>query len=92
MRNAHLKGRFTASGGSGNDVQVVLAAEDEHVNWKNGHVAKVLYSSGKITIGTLDVPISRSGIYYLAISNTFSAVSTKSVLSEVVLTYEKVNP
>lgn len=92
MKNPRVTGRFNASGGSGNDVQVVLASEDDYTNWKNGHEAKVLYGSGKITVGQLDVAIPSSGTYYLAFSNTFSAMSAKTVLADIKLTYAQLRP
>lgn len=89
VRNVRVAGRFSASGGSGNDVQVILADEDNYINWKNGHEANSLYGTGKVTRGTIDVSIPTSGIYYLAFSNAFSGLSSKTVLAEVKLHYEQ---
>jgi hypothetical protein len=87
MQDARVVGSFRASGGSGNDVQVVLAEESEWENWVNGHEARVLYSTGRITTGKIDVPIAEAGTYYLAFSNAFSTFSEKDVFAEVELRY-----
>ncbi len=87
MQNARVIGSFRASGGSGNDIQVVLAEESEFENWKNGHTARLLYSTEKTTTGKIDVPITEAGTYYLIFNNAFSALSDKDVFAEVSLHY-----
>ncbi|HXP71768.1 MAG TPA: hypothetical protein VOA88_21005 [Candidatus Dormibacteraeota bacterium] len=87
MSNVRITGQFTASGGTGNDIQVVIAEESEYTNWINGHPAQALYSTGKITTGSFDVPITQSGIYYLAFSNKFSVFTDKSLFVESQLSY-----
>jgi hypothetical protein len=47
--DVRLKGHFSATGGSGNDIQVALLTEDQYVNWQNGHENKTFYNSGKVT-------------------------------------------
>jgi hypothetical protein len=80
-------GRFEASGGQGNDVQVVVANADGFDNWRNGHAAQVLYQTGKTTVGTLNVPITQPGTYYLGFNNKFSLVSDKTVSGQIQLYY-----
>ena len=92
MHEVRVVGRYSASGGSGNDIQVVLATEDEFENWKNGHQARVLYGTDKITVGSIDTPVRSSGDYCLAFSNAFSAVSSKNVTAEVKLIYKRLAP
>jgi hypothetical protein len=87
MRDAHVVGSFHASGGSGNDIQAVIAEEDEFENWINGHEAHVLYSTGRTTNGKIDVPITGAGTYHLAFSNSFSVLSDKDVFADVELRY-----
>jgi len=87
MQDVRVVGSFQASGGSGNDIQVVLAEESEFENWKNRHEAHVLYSTGQITTGKIDVPITQTGTYYLVFSNAFSLVSDKDVFTEIELRY-----
>jgi len=83
MRNFRVTGHFNASGGTGNDIQIVLADEDEFQNWINGHEAKVFYSTPKITTGKLDVGALGPGRYVLAFSNTFSTLTDKQIFAEV---------
>ncbi len=87
MQQARVIGHFRASGGAGNDIQVVLADEDAFENWINGHQAQVLYATDKLTNGSIDVPVTQAGTYYLAFSNTFSTVSDKDVFAEIELRY-----
>jgi hypothetical protein len=89
MRDAHLSGRFNASGGTGNDIAAVVANESEYTNWINGHEAKVYYSTqGKKTTDTFDLRLG-PGTYYFAMSNKFSALTDKHVFLEVDLNYSK---
>jgi hypothetical protein len=83
MQDFHVVGQFNASGGAGNDIQVVLTDEDEFQNWVNGHEAKVFYSTKQITTGKLDVGPLEPGRYVLAFSNTFSAFTDKYVFAEI---------
>ena len=87
MQDAHVVGSFHASGGSGNDIQAVIAEESEFENWRNGHQARVLYSTDKVTNGKFDVPIAEAGTYYLGFSNAFSLLTDKDVFAEVELRY-----
>ena len=89
MRDAHIVGKFTASGGSRNDITAVLASEDEFTNWKNGHSAKVYYSTdGRKTTDQLDVPLA-PGTYILAFSNRFSPSADKYVMADIELDYSR---
>jgi|SRR5471030_755930 hypothetical protein len=89
MRSAHVSGQFNASGGTGNDIEVVIATEAEFTNWVNGHQARVFYSTqGKKTTDTFDVRLA-PGTYYLAFNNRFSAMTAKDVFLEVDLNYQR---
>jgi len=88
MRNPVVSGSFRANGGQGNDIDVFLADEDSFENLMNGHKAPMLYNSHKETVGKLNVPIKRSGTYYLCFNNHFSLLATKQVFADVTLTYE----
>ncbi|MGB6962444.1 MAG: emp24/gp25L/p24 family protein [Candidatus Acidiferrum sp.] len=92
MRNPVVSGSFRANGGRGNDIDVFLADEDSFVNLINGHKAPMLYNSRKETIGKLNVPITKSGTYYLCFNNHFSSVTPKQVFADVTLTYEAQSP
>jgi hypothetical protein len=88
MEDARLSGRFTASGGSGNDIVVLVMRQDDYVNWSNGHDARKLYSSGQSTTGSIEVRLNEFGTYHLVYSNRFSTISSKDVTTEVNLKYE----
>ncbi len=89
MRDAHIVGKFSASGGARNDIAAVLASEDEFTNWNNGHSAKVYYSTdGKKTTDQLDVPLA-PGTYVFAFSNRFSPFTDKYVMAEIELDYSR---
>lgn len=87
MRNARLSGRFTATGGAGNDLQALITDEDGLMNFKNGHQAKVYYESGKVTADSFDVRLE-PGTYYLVFNNGFSLVSNKAYDADVKLDFD----
>ncbi len=84
---AIVKGSFHAFGGTGNDIQAVIASPFEFENWINGHQAQVLYGTVKATNGTIGVEGIPAGNYILAFSNKFSALSRKQVTADIVLGY-----
>jgi hypothetical protein len=90
MRDARMVGHFLCIGGAGNDIVAVLAEEKEFGKWIDGQVANVYYTSqGKVTTGSLDVSIRRPGTYYLSFSNTFSALTAKTISAEIDLRYSR---
>jgi hypothetical protein len=92
MRDARLIGTFTASGGSANDIEAVVASEAEFSNWINGHQAHVFYSTqGKKTTDTFDVRLG-PGVYHLAFNNRFSAFAAKNLSVDVNLNYQQLQP
>ena len=82
MQNFHVVGHFTASGGLTNDIQAVLADEDEFQNWINGHEAKTYYFTGLTTTGKLEVGALPPGRYVMAFSNKTGLVD-RQVFAEV---------
>ncbi len=82
-----VSGSFTASGGSGNDIVVLVMDETNFVNWRNGHQASAYYNSGQLTTGTISASLPTSGTYYLVYSNTFSVFSSKNVQTTADLSY-----
>jgi len=88
MTDAQLIGHFHTEGGAGNDIQAVVADQSEFENWKNGHQAKVYYSTDRVTNGQFTVHVG-PGTYVIALSNTFSALSQKIVTGEIELRYLK---
>jgi len=87
MLSPHLEGTFTASGGSGNDIKVLVMTEADYVNWSNGHAVYPEYSSGQVTTGSFNVSLS-TGTHYLVYDNSFSSVSSKDVTTTVHLKYD----
>ena len=86
--SVNLRGNFTASGGFTNDVEVYVFSADDYVNWQNRHAAKALYSSGKVTVGTLNVNLpADAGTYYVVFNNRFSLLTQRSILVDAALTY-----
>ncbi len=89
--NVHVKGQFTASGGSGNDVIVLIMDETAFINWKNGHQVNVYYNSGKLTTSsisaTLPTVVDSSSTFYLVYDDIFSTFASKNVQTTVNLTY-----
>jgi hypothetical protein len=89
-----MTGRFEATGGSGNDVDVVVLNEDEFTNWTNHHRVPTYYNSGKVTVGTVDahLPSTSTGdsaTYYLIFNNAFSVFSNKAVSTDISLHYNR---
>lgn len=91
VRNYHVAGHYSVIGGSGNDIQAVIATEDEFQNWINGHQAHVLYSTpDRVTTGAIDLVLP-AGRYVLAFNNRFSLLTAKAVSAEIGATYERLN-
>ena len=82
-----VSGSFTASGGSGNDIVVLVMDQTNFVNWQNGHTASAYYNSGQLTTGTITASLPSGGTYYLVYSNTFSGFSSKTVQTTADLSY-----
>lgn len=87
-RNVRLVGRFTAQGGSGNDVVVVVTDEVGKVNFENNHGYRTWYNPGKITADKVNVALP-PGKYYLIFSNRFSIFAHKSVEMKFQVEYER---
>lgn len=86
--SVHLDGNFTASGGTGNDIEVYVLPESDFVNWQNRHAARSYYSSGKVTVGKFSVNLpADAGTYYLVFDNRFSLFSKKEVEVKGTLNY-----
>jgi len=78
-----VAGNFQASGGSGNDIEIVIGPRNDVLNALNGHGGTVSYTSGKMTAGNILLQLSDPGEYLLALNNNFSALSNKSVWANV---------
>ena len=83
-----VQGHFSATGGSGNDIEVYLLSENQYTNWQNGHATPTFYNSGKVTVGDLNSILPNDvGTYYLVFNNRFSLLSPKAVEEHLTLTY-----
>lgn len=83
-----VNGHFTATGGSGNDIQCYILDDDGLVNFKNGHPARAFFNSGKVTqskIGAVLPPTP--GTYYIVLDNRFSLITPKAVQIDAALSY-----
>ena len=89
MQNPSLSGSFTASGGSGNDIIVLVMDDMAFTNWVNGHQISTFYNSGKMTAGNIIANLANSGTYHLVYSNLFSTISTKNVTTNVNLSWSE---
>jgi hypothetical protein len=87
MVDPTLRGRFTASGGSGNDVVAAVGDEMNVTNCVNGHEATLVWETpGQMTTGSFAVKL-RPGTYNFVISNKFSVITDKKVTADVTLFY-----
>lgn len=87
MDSAVVTGRFTAIGGSGNDIKVLVMDGMAFTNWVNGHEVNVNYASGQVTTGTFAVALHEPGTYHVVFDNRFSFSSNKRVSAKVVFVY-----
>jgi hypothetical protein len=84
--NNRLSGRFQASGGTGDDIRVLIMTKDDYTNFVNGHSARSYYDSGQKTVSNIDVTLpSGSQKYVLVFDNTFSFVADKEVNANIKL-------
>ena len=87
--NVVLGGHFTASGGTGNDIECYILNEDGFTNFKNGHAATAYYNSGKVTQAKIQARNLSPGTYYLMLDNRFSLLTPKAVQIQASLTYSR---
>jgi osmoprotectant transport system substrate-binding protein len=90
MRNVKVVGWFISTGGSGNDIRVLVLDDIDFINWSNLHQVEGLYKTDKITTAKIDIPITASGKYHLVFDNRFSKFRSKDVLAKVYIYYESV--
>jgi hypothetical protein len=82
-----ISGHFSATGGSGNDIECYILDEDGLANLKNGHPSSTYFNSGKVTqarIGAANLP---PGTYYIVLDNRFSLLTPKAVQINATLSY-----
>ena len=84
-----INGHFTATGGTGNDIECYILDEDGFANFKNGHPAKTYYNSGKVTQAKIEAGNLPAGTYYLILDNRFSLLTPKAVQIQATLSYRE---
>jgi len=89
QHNPHITGHFLTFGGSGNDIEVFIADEEDFGKLMNDRQAQIYYDSDKTTSGTIDAQLPTGNeTYYVVFSNRFSVISTKTVTADVSMSYE----
>ena len=86
MTNPRIVGHVEATGGSGNDIDVMVFSQTDFTNWKNNHGVAPLYNSGQVTAADVNVPVA-AGDYVVVLSNTFSAFTPKTVAGSLRLAW-----
>lgn len=83
-----LTGKFSAIGGSGNDIEVYVLDENGFVNWQNGHSTPTYHNSGRVTQNTVETSLpGDAGTYYIVFSNRFSLLSPQAIEANLKLTF-----
>jgi len=88
MSEPAITGHLTASGGLGNDIQVLVLSETDYANWNNGHTVTPLYNSGQVTAADVNARLPESGTYYVVLSNKFSTFTPKTVTGDLRMTWQ----
>jgi hypothetical protein len=81
-QGAQVTGRFSARGGMGNDIEAFIIPAFELPNVMNGNQFRYFYTSGKVTVGEINVRL-QPGSYYLVFNNKMSLISNKGVAASV---------
>jgi hypothetical protein len=85
-----LEGRFVATGGPHNSIEVWVMNDDQFVNWTNRHPLNTIYDSQKVTQGTLKVALpSDAGAYHVVFNNEFSVLTPKAIEANLTLKYAR---
>ena len=83
-----LEGHFTATGGPRNSIEVWVMNDDQFVNWVNQHPLQAIYSSQRVTQGTIRVTLPPDGgTYHVIFNNEFSVLTPKAVEASLALKY-----
>ena len=93
MANATLSGHFATTAGTPMNLDAFVFSEQDYWKWRGEDEAakasaKPLYSSLKKTEGDINVKIE-PGIYYVIFSNLYQYEGTKTINTDVKLTYDK---
>jgi hypothetical protein len=93
MGNANLAGHFATTAGTPMNLDVFVFSEQDYWKWRGEDEAakasaKPLYSSLKKTEGDINLKLE-PGIYYVIFSNLYQYEGTKTINTDVKLTYDK---
>lgn len=72
-------GRLRAEGGRDDRVALAVLTEADFAGWRRGYAAAPLYLSGEVASANVRARLPRPGVYYVVISNLFSATAPKTV-------------
>ena len=72
MKDARIAGSFETFGGVPNSIQVFVMDDATYNSWIKGRTVPLLFSSGKMSFGDINVAIAVPGKYHLTFSNSFS--------------------
>jgi hypothetical protein len=88
MGDPTVEGHISASGGTGNDIQVLIFTDSQFLNWKNGHEVTPIYNSGQVTAADVHALLPDPGTYHVILSNKFSALTPKTVEGSLRMTWQ----
>lgn len=80
-----ITGSFIASGGTTNDIEVLVMNQTSYESWINGYQVSTYFDSGRVSVGNIYAPLPSSGTYYLIYDNSFSTTYGKSVQTNAML-------
>lgn len=76
---SQVVGSLSTSGGRNGRVAVAILSEADFAGWRRGYAAAPLYVSGEVNRADVRARLPRPGVYYVVISNLFSASAPKTV-------------
>jgi hypothetical protein len=90
LKRVGLFGKFAATGGLHNSIEVWVMNDDQFVNWRNKHGVAPLYNSRMVTQSTIKLPLPTDpGTYHIVFNNRFSLLTPKAVETKLMLRYIK---
>jgi len=88
FKNPRIEGSFSATGGSGNDIEVMVLDEAQFLNWQNRNKFSAIYESGRVTADKVSIALPSAATYVMVFNNRFSLLSTKGVKAELKLAHD----
>jgi hypothetical protein len=86
MMNVRLKGYFQEVNKT--DLYAYVFNNLNYQNWSAGANSKAIYTSGKVVVDQIDIPLTIPDTYYLVFSNLHSWFTSKNVDTNIELQYE----